>query len=114
MQSDKSALEDVMIWAFLISLALLDAWAIRAVLRDKSSSQDIHMAQIAFVLLVPMLGALLTLLSTRGKPAPAGTRRREAPEGAYGLADRSPNPVQPGSGSASDGGGSGEGGGSRD
>lgn len=64
----------------LIALALLNAWTTRAVLQDDLSSQGQRAAQIAFVWLVPFLGALLTLHLKRKQPEPSSGRYREEPD----------------------------------
>ncbi len=59
----------------LLVLVLLNAWATRAVLLDGLSSRSQRAAQIAFVWLVPLIGALLALYLKRGQS--------EAPSGKY-------------------------------
>jgi hypothetical protein len=62
----------------LLVLALLNAWATRAVLLDGLSSRNQRAAQITFVWLVPLIGALLTLYLKRGQSeAPSGKYRED-------------------------------------
>jgi hypothetical protein len=62
----------------LLVLALLNAWATRAVLLDGLSSRSQRAAQITFVWLVPLIGALLTLYLKRGhSEAPSGRYRED-------------------------------------
>ena len=64
--------------AVLLVLVLLNAWATRAVLLDRMSSRSQRTAQIAFVWLVPLIGALLTLYLKREKSdAPSGKYRED-------------------------------------
>lgn len=64
----------------LVVLVLLNAWATRVVLRDDLASQEQRAAQIAFVWLIPFLGALLTLHMKRTAPERSFGRYSEPPD----------------------------------
>lgn len=64
----------------LLLLLPLNAWATRAVVRDSLSSREQRTAQIAFVWLVPLIGALLTLYLKRAELEPPTGRYREEPD----------------------------------
>jgi len=66
--------------AVLLSLVLLNLWAIHWVIRDHLSSRAQRVAQLIIVWAVPVLGAMLTLMVKRQRsPRPSG-RYREEPE----------------------------------
>lgn len=60
-----------------VALVLLNAWTTRVVFQDDLSSPKERAAQIAFVWLVPFLGALLALHMKRKQPEPSTGRYRE-------------------------------------
>lgn len=63
----------------VVALALLNAWATRAILGDQLSTAAQRAAQIAFVWLIPILGALFALHFMRKDEEPAEGRYREIP-----------------------------------
>lgn len=64
----------------LVVLVLLNTWTTRSVLRDDLSPQGQRASQIAFVWLVPFLGALLTLHLKRKETESSTGRYREEPD----------------------------------
>lgn len=69
-----------LIFIVLLLLLPLNAWATRAVIRDALLSQGQRTAQIVFVWLVPLIGALLTLYLKRAELEPSSGRYREEPD----------------------------------
>lgn len=69
-----------LLFIMLLLLLPLNAWATRAVLRDALSSLGQRTAQIAFVWLVPLIGALLTLYIKRAELEPSSGRYRAEPD----------------------------------
>jgi hypothetical protein len=69
-----------LIGSLIVVLVLIDAWATRAVLRDQLSSSGQRTAQVAFVWLVPVVGALLALYLKRREPEAPFGRYREEPD----------------------------------
>lgn len=69
-----------LIFIVLLLLLPLNAWATQAVLRDALSSREQRIAQIVFVWLVPLIGALLTLYLKRAELEPPTGRYREEPD----------------------------------
>lgn len=67
----------------LIALAILNIRATRAVLQDDLSSQGQRAAQISFVWLIPILGALLTIHLRRKQLDPPSGFYREEPDPGY-------------------------------
>lgn len=71
-----------LIASLAVVLVLLNAWATRAVFRDQLSSPGQRNAQVAFVWLAPVVGALLTLYLKRREPdGPVGHYREEPDPG---------------------------------
>lgn len=69
-----------LIGGVLAALVFLNTWTTRAVLRDDLATQGQRVAQIAFVWLVPFLGALLTLHLKRKEAETSTGRYREEPD----------------------------------
>ncbi|MBI4998933.1 MAG: hypothetical protein HZC22_18940 [Rhodocyclales bacterium] len=63
----------------IVAIALLNAWATRAILGDHFSTAAQRAAQIAFVWLIPILGALFALHFMRKDEEPSEWRYREIP-----------------------------------
>lgn len=61
------------------AIVLANVWATRAVLKDNLSTPSQRLAQFAFVWLVPVLGAALTLHFKRVDEEPSDGRYREIP-----------------------------------
>jgi hypothetical protein len=61
------------------AIVLANAWASRAVLKDNLSTPGQRVAQLAFVWLVPLIGAALTLHFKRIDEEPSEGRYREIP-----------------------------------
>lgn len=66
--------------SLVVVLSLLNAWATCAVLRDQLSSPRQRAAQVAFVWLAPIVGALLTFYLKRKEPKALVDRYGEAPD----------------------------------
>ena len=69
-----------LIGLLLLAILLANAWATRAVLIDDLSTPAQRAAQLAFIWLVPLLGALLTLHFLRKDDEPSEGRYREIPD----------------------------------
>lgn len=63
----------------LVAIALLNAWATRAILGDYLATPTQRAAQIAFVWFIPILGALFTLHFKRKDDEPSEGGYREIP-----------------------------------
>lgn len=63
----------------IFAIALLNAWATRTILRDRLSTTAQRAAQIAFIWLIPILGALFALHFMREDEEPSEGRYREIP-----------------------------------
>jgi hypothetical protein len=75
----------------LLALTLINVWATLAILRDTFSSKRQRVAQMAFVWLIPGIGAALALYLKRKDLEPGAGRYGEAPEVGddFGMSGRS-------------------------
>jgi hypothetical protein len=64
----------------IVVVAFLNAWATRAISRDHLSTAAQRSAQIAFVWLIPIVGALFALHFMRKDEEPSQGRYREIPD----------------------------------
>jgi hypothetical protein len=64
----------------LIGVALLNVWATWRVLKDEFASSPQRLAQIAFVWLIPVVGALVTLQLKKREPERGSGTYRETPD----------------------------------
>ena len=64
----------------LALLVALNAWTMLAVLRDTLSTRGQRIAQLAFIWLLPVVGALLTLHLKRSAPEASMGCYRDAPD----------------------------------
>ncbi|MBK7685678.1 MAG: hypothetical protein IPJ25_06400 [Rhodocyclaceae bacterium] len=64
----------------LVFLAFLNAWATLGIFKDQTFSRGQRTAQIAFVWLVPLLGALLAFAIKDAEPKTSTGRYSEEPE----------------------------------
>lgn len=68
-----------LIAGIVVVVIILNAWTTRFVLRDHLASPGQRVAQIAFVWLLPLFGALLTLHLKRMEPEPPSGHYAETP-----------------------------------